>query len=308
MHATHSSLTAARGGLAELVVAGVLWGTGGLTGTVLRRVSGAAPLTVAALRLAVGGVLLVAVLLSVGRRWPAGRAAWSRIGAFGALAALYQACYFAAVALTSVSLATLVTIGSAPVLVLVAEAVTGRRPIDLRGVGTIVLALAGLALLVGPPTGGSGLLAGVALALVSATGFATITLLGARPVPGLDALTTTGYGFLAGGAALLVLAATTTGIALHPGVATFGLLALLGTGPTAVAYGLFFRGLAFAGPRTASVLALVEPLTGTLLAVLLLGDRLRVTGVVGAALLGCAVLCAAQPVTRRPGDSSTRAW
>jgi DME family drug/metabolite transporter len=281
--------------LAELIAAGVLWGTGGLTGTLLGRVASVSPLTVAACRLSVGGVLLVTLLLVTGR-WPVGRAAWRRVAVFGALAATYQACYFAAVALTSVSLATLVTIGSAPVMVLVAEAVLGRRPLDARGAATLTLALAGLALLVGLPPGGLGagaVLVGAGLALVSAAGFAVITLLGAKPVPGLDGVTTTGYGFVAGGAVLLLVASATTGLDIRPSMAAFGLLAFLGVGPTAVAYGLFFRGLGWSGPRTASLLALLEPLTGTLLAVLLLGERLGGAGIAGAALLALAVVIAA---------------
>ena len=92
---------APRSGLAWLVASGLLWGTGGLTG----------------------------------RRWPSGRAAWTRIAVIGLLAALYQGCYFTAVALTSVSLATLLTIGSAPVMVLVADQLTGRRRLDRLAVG-----------------------------------------------------------------------------------------------------------------------------------------------------------------------------
>lgn len=62
-----------------------------------------------------------------GRRWLAGRAAWARITTIGLLAAMFQSCYFLAVSLTSASLATLVTIGSSPVLVLAAEKVLWPR-------------------------------------------------------------------------------------------------------------------------------------------------------------------------------------
>lgn len=296
MFAPSSSLPAARNGLAELIVAGLLWGTGGLTGTLVGRVGHVAPLAVAAFRLSIGGVVLVTLLTVTRRGRPVGRRAWRRIVVVAVVCAAYQACYFAAVSLTTVALATLVALGVAPVLVLCVEAVTGRRRLDARAVGTMVLALSGLALLVGVPSGGLGVgteLAGAGLASVSATGFAVLTLLGARPVPGLDGVTTTGYGFLLGGAALLVVAAPTTGLAVTPGVAAFGLLAFLGTAPTAVAYGLFFRGLLAAGPRTAAVLALLEPLTGTLLASVLLGERLNAAGVAGAALLSIAVAVAA---------------
>ena len=113
-------------GLPCLVMSGVLWGTGGLTGILLSRVTGLPALSVAAYRLTGGGVLIVAFLTLTGRRWPASRAAWARIAVIGALAALYQSCYFTAVALTSVALATLVAIGTAPVIVLAVYRVTGR--------------------------------------------------------------------------------------------------------------------------------------------------------------------------------------
>src|SRR5256885_14703204 len=101
-------------GLPFLVLSGILWGTGGLTGTLLRHAPGLSPVAVAAYRLSVGGALIVLFLIVTGRRLPRGRAAWTRIGVIGVLAAGFQASYFGAVALTSVSLATLVTIGGSP--------------------------------------------------------------------------------------------------------------------------------------------------------------------------------------------------
>ena len=100
-----------------LVLAGLLWGTGGLTGTLLGRAAGLSPLSVAALRLLSGGAILVVFRVIPGRRWPAGRSAWTRIAVTGLLAATFQGAYFLAVSLTSVSLATLVTIGATPVIV-----------------------------------------------------------------------------------------------------------------------------------------------------------------------------------------------
>ena len=103
---------------------GLLWGTGGLTGSLLWAAVRPARPVGGAYRLAAGGALSSPSSLA-GRRWPAGRAAWTRIAVIAALAAVFQGCYFTAVSLTSVSLATLVTIGSAPVLVLAAERVRG---------------------------------------------------------------------------------------------------------------------------------------------------------------------------------------
>src|SRR4029077_18806488 len=98
-------------GLLYLFISGLLWGAGGLTGSLLGRVAGLSAIAVAAARLTAGGVLIVGYLTVTGRSWPRGRAAWTRIIVIGLLAAFYQSCYFIAVSLTSVPLATLVTIG-----------------------------------------------------------------------------------------------------------------------------------------------------------------------------------------------------
>jgi DME family drug/metabolite transporter len=278
-------------GLLYLITSGLLWGTGGLTGSLLSRVAGLSALSVAACRLTAGGVLIVIFLTVTGRRWPAGRAAWTRIAVIGGLAALYQSCYFTAVALTSVALATLVTIGTAPVIVLGVYRVTGRRAGRLAPVAAC-LALTGLGFLVGLPSGFSQttVLASAGMAVLAAAGFAAMTLIGARPVSGLDDLTVTGFGFTLGGLILMPLAAALGGLSFRTGPEAIGLLIALGTGPTAVAYTLYFRGLRQAGASTAALLALLEPLTGAILAAFILGQRLSATGIVGAATLVAAVI------------------
>jgi drug/metabolite transporter, DME family len=280
--------------LIYLVPAGLLWGTGGLTGTLLGRAAGLSSLSVAAYRLTAGGALIIAFLAVTRQRRPAGRAAWTRIVIIGLLAAMFQSCYFTAVSLSSVSLATLVTIGSAPVIVQVAS-----RLLHRPGAGrpaTTGLALAGLALLAGLPSGGireSAVLASAALAVLAASGFAALTLLGGAPVAGLDELPAVGFGFLLGGCVLLPVAALAGSAGFTPSPAAIGLLIALGTGPTAAAYTLYFRGLRTASAGTAALLSLIEPLTATILAVLLLGNRLSITGIAGAALLAAAVVLAA---------------
>jgi DME family drug/metabolite transporter len=51
------------------------------------------------------------------------------------------------------------------------------------------------------------------------------------------------------------------------------------------AYAAYFRGLRTTPAGTAALMALLEPLVGTVLAVLILGDRLGPAGVAGAAPL-----------------------
>ena len=284
-----------------LVLAGLLWGTGGLTGTLLGRAAGLSPVGVAALRLLTGGALIVACRILPGRRWPASRAAWTRVAVTGLLAATFQAAYFSAVSLTSVSLATLVTIGGTPVIVQVAELVRDRRRPGRRRPGRAalartVLALAGLGLLVGLPSGGYGPLAvleSAGMALVASAGFATLTLISSTPVPGLSEETVTGLGFTAGGLILLPLAAVAGGLAFQPTLAALGWLTALAAGPTALAYTLYFRGLREAPASTGALLSLLEPLTATVLSVAFLGNRLGLAGIAGAVLLAAAAASAA---------------
>jgi DME family drug/metabolite transporter len=284
-------LLPARRGLVLLIAAGMLWGTGGLLGRLLGAATGLSPLAAATLRILLGGAVLVGYLLATGRWLPRSRAAWRRIAATGLLAAVFQAGYFSAVALTSVSLATLVTIGSAPVVVLAARYRSAGRH-QLAAVG---LALAGLGLLVGTPTAGSAdALAGVACALLAGTGFAVMTLLASNPVPGLDDVTATGLGFTAGGLVLAPIVTATSGWSWPTDLRGLLLLVALAVVPTALAYTCYFRGLRATSAGTGSVLALLEPLTAAVLAALLLGERLGAVGVAGGLLLAVAMLLAAR--------------
>jgi drug/metabolite transporter, DME family len=292
-------------GVGFLVAAGVLWGTGGLTGSLLAQHTGLGPLAVATYRLGGGGLLLVAFLVATRRPVPAGSEARKRIAVVGVLAALFQAAYFAAVQTIGVSLATLLTIGASPVLVLMVEAVTGRRRIGPGAAGTATLAVAGLALLIGVPQGSrnlTALLAGGGFALLAAAGFATMTLVQARPVAGLDEFVTTGWAFTLGAALLAPIAAATTGLRFAIDPAGLGLAVAIAVGPTAIGYAAYFRGLRTAPAGTASLMALLEPLIGTALAAIVLGDRLGPAGLAGAALLIVALVL--EPTTRRRGEAA----
>src|SRR5260370_19004566 len=81
-------------GLLYLVMSGLLWGTGGLTGSLLGRATGLSAISVAAYRLTAGGALIVVFLTVTGTRLPMGPPAWLPITVIGPLAALFPACHF----------------------------------------------------------------------------------------------------------------------------------------------------------------------------------------------------------------------
>lgn len=296
----------ARWGASLLVAAGVLWGTGGLLGRLLAELSGLSPLAVAAVRLGLGGALLVSYVAVTGGSRPRGRAAWRRICATGLLAASFQVSYFTAVTLTGVSFATLVTIGCAPVLVLLVR----WRCASIGQLCGVLLALLGLGLLVGAPgvdASAGRMLVGALLGLLAAAGFAAMTLVNARPVEGLDEVTATGAAFVVGGAVLVpfvvVLGGSGGGGVAHAfdgraaGWSALVMLALALV-PTALAYTCYFRGLHHTSPGMGSVLALLEPLTAAVLAALLLGEQLGISGLVAGGVLGCAMVLTARASPR----------
>ena len=119
--------------------------------------------------------------------------------------------------------------------------------------------------------------------------------MGSVPVPGLDALATTGLAFTAGGLGLApVTAVAAGGLRLDASPTAVALLVALAVGPTAVAYTLYFRGLRTVAAGTAAVIMVVEPLTGAGLAAVVLHDRLGLTGAAGGVLLGATVVLAAR--------------
>lgn len=292
----------AQSGFGLLVLAGLLWGTGGVTGVALSDSSGLGASAVAAYRLALGGGLLV-VLLVAGRRWlPRAAAARWRIVVSGLLAASFQACYFGAMTVASVSVSTLVTIGSAPMLVVLAQSIRRRRMPTARQVRPLLLGVVGLALLVGGPTAPGTdtrqALLGILLALGAGASFAALSIVAARPHRGTTPEVVTGYGFLLGGLVLAVGTLPFGTLTFAPTTQSLLLVAVLALAPTALAWTLYFRGLGHAGPAVATLVALLEPLTATVLAVLLLGETVTLPLAVGGGLLLLSVIDARPRPTR----------
>lgn len=92
-----SQRPAARVGLVQVSVAGVLWGTGGLGAQVVRRYAEFSPLTISAYRTAIAALVLVIVVLAMrqlGRVHSLFRASPGRVVVIGLATAAYQGLYF----------------------------------------------------------------------------------------------------------------------------------------------------------------------------------------------------------------------
>jgi DME family drug/metabolite transporter len=99
-------------------------------------------------------------------------------------------------------------------------------------------------------------------------------------------VTLVGFG---GGALLLTPVALAAGLDLTGDPVALATLPYLGTVPSAAAYALFFRGLQTVPGAIAGIVTLLEPVTATVLATALLGERLPLGALAGGALVLAAV-------------------
>ncbi|MEU9292727.1 DMT family transporter [Streptomyces sp. NPDC048266] len=297
-NSSESALSVGRS-LLYLIVAGIAWGTAGAAASLIFRISDMGPLALSFWRCLGGLALLLGALALRPRREaarttgePRGRRT-ARILATGIGLTVFQSAYFAAVQATGLAVGTVVTLGAGPVLIALGARLTMGERLGRGGIAAVTGALAGLVVLVLGGGAAEVRPLGVALAVVSAAGYAAITLLTrwlGRGGGRTDALATTTWAFAIGAVGLLP-AALAEGLVPHTDapVSVLLLLVYVAAVPTALAYALYFAGAAVVRAATVSVIMLLEPVSAAVIAVSLLGERLTVAVVFGTLLLLAAV-------------------
>jgi len=271
-------------GILLILLAAILWGTTGTAQALAP--SGAHPLTVGALRLAVGGS---ALLLFAAVQGKITGAIFARPGALlvaGLLVAAYQFFFFKAVAFTGVAIGTMVAIGSGPLFAgLLAFLLHKERPNRQWLVATI-LAVAGLLVLFIPALGSVSQIkpAGVLMALAAGAAYAGYALAIKQLLPGNSPDAVVALVFTTGA---VLLSPFLYGADLHWVIAPGGLIVVLHLGlvATALAYVLFARALRTVPAVHAVTLSLAEPLTAAALGIIVLGERLTGTAAAGMILV-----------------------
>lgn len=286
-------------GLFLLSITGVLWGTIGPAVDIVHERSSLSVLTIGAYR-AVAAVAVLVLAATVTRRWIACRALLQehgrRVVLTGVLTAVFQLLFFLAVVATGVSITTVVSLGLAPVLLLVLASARLRRPPTLSQVVPVGAALLGLLLVSLAGSGGahtthSGW--GILAALGSGAAYAMSTDLGGSLTRAHDALTVTTCTTTVVAAVLVPAGLGVTLLGDHSAgtsdVGSWVLTAYLGVVTMAFAYVLLYAGLRSTPSGTAVVATLLEPVTAVLIAVLFLGETLSAAGVLGCLLILAAI-------------------
>jgi DME family drug/metabolite transporter len=281
--------------LIQVCLAGVLWGTGGLSVQAIRQTEPMHPLTISAWRLVVAAVALaggVLVLRSAGAVVGLLRRSPRRVVAVALSTAAYQVFYFAAVTHAGVTVATMVSLGLAPVLLfLVPEAGRARRR-TLADVVVLLTAVAGLVLVslaAGHGTGGSAPVLGTIEACASGITYAVATRAGSSLSRAAAPLVVTTATTTIGALALVPLAVAVGGPLYPHAPRAWAWILYLGVMTMALAYMSFYAGLRTVPAGSAVIATLLEPVTAAVLAAILLGERLGVGGTVGCVLVLAAV-------------------
>lgn len=285
-------------GLALVCAAGVVWGTIGPAVAVVDDRSGLSVWVVGAYRaVAAVAALLVAVGLTGRvahcRRLVAEHGA--RAAGVGVLTSVFMVLFFVAVVSVGVSIATVIALGWAPVLLQLLRVARERAVPPGSELLTVAAAVGGL-LLIGlagdAAASGPRPLLGVLAALASGTAFGlSAELVGPlRDHDGLTVATVT----MSVAALVLVVSGTLVALVHHEPRTTDDALSwltigYLGVGTMALAYVLLYAGMRTTSSRATVVASLLEPVTAVVIAVAFLGERLTAAGTVGAVLIVAAI-------------------
>jgi DME family drug/metabolite transporter len=271
-------------GVAMVLVAAMLWGT---TGTA----QSFAPMTlspywIGALRLGVAALFFWPTLWMTHRQAAAAnlrRLPWARIGLAAVCMCAYNLAFFAGVRACGVAVGTAVALGSGPLWAGGLQAVlTKVLPIRSWWLGTAIAVVGVVGMATGGGVGSGVTATGVLLCLLAGLSYAVYALLNQHMVnvASPTAVTTTVFTLAAGlaipGAVALAgmprLQASDTAIVLWLGLVSTG-----------VAYLLFSHALQHVSAATGVVLALAEPVTAFVLAIVVVGEHPGWVGAMGLA-------------------------
>jgi DME family drug/metabolite transporter len=290
MQTTH----APRRGMILILLSSLFWGTVGIATQAIYLIADTNPLSIGFFRLlfAAPALLLCSWFLLRRRAFQIHWRDMLKMVMIGAMLALYQICYFASIVQVGVTIAVLVTLCTAPIMVALLGAVFLRERLTRVTLLALVCALLGTVLLVWVDPQGAAesknTVLGVILALGSAFGYAALTLFSRSLSDRYHPIQPIAIGFSSGALILLPFALWNGLVISYPSEAWL-MMVYMGLIPSALAYVMFYAGLRFVPATVATILTLIEPLTSTILAWILFQEQIGQYGLVGAALLFAAI-------------------
>jgi drug/metabolite transporter (DMT)-like permease len=279
-----------------LAVLSVLWGGSFFfNGVVLKELP---PLTVVLLRVALAAMILLPVLRAYQIRFPVGLSGWKP---FFAIALLNNVLPFSLIVIGQTyipsGLASILN-ATTPLFTVVVMAAAGDEKLHARRVVGVVTGLIGVIILRGQGVDGQELGfqsregVGILLCLAAAFSYGLSALYARRKLSNSPPLATATFQLLASGLMMTVVAAVfeRPWQLPMPGVTTW--LAMIGLAAlsTALAYIVFFQVLRRSGSTNVMLVTLLIPVTAILLGYLVLGESISLREIIGALVIGSALL------------------
>jgi len=284
-------------GVMLILSAAVLWGTTGTSQAFAPM--GSTPMTIGALRLAVGGTFLFIMAMVRDRKFYR-NIPMKPVLAAGVFVAAYQIFFFWGVSLTGVAVGTIVGIGSSPVFAGILGRLFLNEKLQPKWFAATICSIIGCSLLAGNSSTLTVSIPGIFLSAGAGLSYAIFTIFIKILLPGRRAEAVTAVVFCTGAVLILpLLYGADLGWTLQP--AGFLVVLHLGLIATAISYILFSRGLAMTQASTAVTLSLAEPVTAGILGVFILGEQLSFIAWCGVfcILLGLTILTLCKPAKRR---------
>jgi drug/metabolite transporter (DMT)-like permease len=269
----------------------ILWGGSFFfNGLVLKELP---PLTVVFLRVAIAAIILLPLLFVYGIRLPKGLSGWKP---FFAIGFLNNVLPFSLIVIGQTyipsGLASILN-ATTPLFTVVVMAIAGEEKLHLRRIAGVVAGLIGVIILHGDGFGfETGQTIGILLCLAAAFSYGLSALLARKVLSNSPPLGTATFQMLASAAMMTVVA----GLVERPWqlpmpdaatwLAVIGLAAL----STALAYIVFFQILRRSGATNVMLVTLLIPVTAILLGYLVLGESISSREIIGALVIGSALL------------------
>lgn len=273
-----------------LIFLSILWGGSFFfTGAAVRELP---PLTIVLARVALGAAFLLPVFKLLGGTWPRTLAGWMPFLGMGLLNNVIPftlqvgAQLYVSSGVTSVLNATTPMFG-----VIVLAAFGDEKLIARRAVG-VAIGLLGVIVLRGVSIMDSSQTIGILLGLGGALSYGFAGLWGRRMLSNVPPINSATCQLLCSTAVMLVLAAIFEQPWQLPAPSTTAVLALLGLAAfsTSLAYIVFFTILARSGATNTLLVTLLIPVTAILLGHFVLGEPLLSREILGAIVIGSALL------------------
>jgi drug/metabolite transporter, DME family len=282
-------------GVIAIIIASFLWGT---TGTAANYSPDISSLAIGAFSMGVGGVLLVITArkkLLIDYKLMLEQPKILFLGA--ASVAIYPLAFYTSMRLSGVAIGTVVSIATAPFFAAILERLISKKNISLQWILSFVIGAIGIALLtLGRDQSNNNAYSinqqglGILLGCIAGLTYAGYSWTARRLIESGVHSKSSMSGLFGCAALLLLPSLWFTGDNLFSS-STNALVSLyMAIIPMFLGYLLFGFGLNYINASKATLITLIEPLVATVLAVFIIGEKFKVIGWIGVALVSLCLL------------------